>query len=59
MAVPSRQRMTVRDAVLGLGILIAINLIASQNNKEGMVVLSKQKQGKCNYHNEQQDLCGR
>lgn len=33
MAVPSRQRMTVRDAVLGLGILIAINLIASQNNK--------------------------
>lgn len=59
MAVLSRQRMTVRDAVLGLGILIAINLIASQNNKEEMVVLSNQKQGKCNYHNEQQDLCGR
>ena len=59
MAVLSRLWMTVKDAVLGLGILIAINLIASQNNKAEMVVLSNQKQGKCNDHNEQQDLCGR
>lgn len=58
-ALLSRQRITVGGAVLELGILIAISMIVSQNNKEEMLVLSNQKQGKCSYHSEWQDLSGR
>lgn len=45
--------------VIEVGILIAISRIVSQNNKDKMVVLSNQKQGKPNYHNEWQDLSDR
>lgn len=55
MAALCRQRMAVGDAVVELGILMAISMIALQNNKDELVVFSKQKQGRCNYHNECED----
>lgn len=36
-----------------------MNMIVFHTNKEEMVVLSNEKQGKFNYHNEWQDLSGR